>query len=74
MLSFKDSVVSLFIYVPTCLTGKYEEYLGQKAYFESTFVDLSEKLYTTSKKMGQLPNHEFLRIQRVQGRLSTFSM
>ena len=74
MLSFKDSVVSLFIYVPTCLMGKYEDSLGQKAYFKPTYVDLSEKLCTTSKKMRQLPNHEFLRIQRVQGRLSTFSM
>ena len=64
MLSFNDSVVSLFIYVPTCLTGKYEDSLGQKAHFESTYVDLCEKLYTTSKKMGQLPNHEFLHIYR----------
>ena len=45
MVSFKDSVVSLFIYVPTCLTGKYEDSLGQKAHFESTYVNLSEKLY-----------------------------
>ena len=51
-MSFKDSVVRLFIYVPTCLTGKYEDSLGEKAHFKSTYVDLSEKLYTTSKKMG----------------------